>query len=90
MAGEQTQLVARHDAGDEMTPYERLLGDAMRGDASLFTRADCVEAAWRVIEPILEYPPPLAEYDLHTWGPDAADRIIAPGRWHNPVVQAAP
>jgi glucose-6-phosphate 1-dehydrogenase len=85
MAGEEVELVARHHHGDEMTPYERLLGDAMRGDATLFAREDAVEAAWRVVDPILGNVTPVYEYEPNTWGPREADAIIAGnGGWHNP------
>jgi glucose-6-phosphate 1-dehydrogenase len=83
--GEEVELVARHHSGDEMTPYERLLGDAMRGDATLFAREDSVESAWRVVDPILGSATPVHEYNPHTWGPSEADQIIADdGGWHNP------
>jgi hypothetical protein len=59
----------------EMTPYERLLGDALRGDASLFTSGDCVEAAWRVVDPILGNVTPVAEYKPNSW-PPAAEPIV--------------
>ena len=68
-----------------MTPYERLLGDAIRGDASLFARYDSVEEAWRVVDPILGKDTPLAEYEPNTWGPSEADRLVADaGGWHSP------
>ncbi|HEV7801093.1 MAG TPA: glucose-6-phosphate dehydrogenase, partial [Burkholderiales bacterium] len=86
MVGRETQLIAYRNVADEMTPYERLIGDAIRGDASLFTRADSVEAAWRVVDPILRHPPPVIEYDPQTWGPTAADRLLAADTcWHNPA-----
>ncbi len=85
MVGERIELVARHCSGDEMDPYERLLGDAMKGDATLFARGDGVEAAWRVVQPILETPMSLHEYEPNTWGPREADRLIE-GGWHNPQV----
>jgi len=85
MVGERRELVTRHGSGDETDPYARLLGDAMKGDASLFARADGVEAAWRVVQPILEIPMPLHEYEPHTWGPGEADRFIE-GGWHNSQV----
>jgi len=85
MVGEQIELVARHCPGDEMDPYERLLGDAMKGDATLFARGDGVEAAWHVVQPILETPTLLHEYEPGTWGPRAADRLIE-GTWHIPQV----
>ena len=89
MHGEDVELIARHRPVDEMSPYERLLGDAMRGDPSLFVREDAVEAAWGVVDPILDGATPLYEYDPQTWGPAEADRIIAgDGGWHNPKLAA--
>jgi glucose-6-phosphate 1-dehydrogenase len=85
MVGERIELVARHCSGDEMEPYERLLGDAMKGDAMLFARGDGVEAAWHVVQPILDTPMSLHEYEPNTWGPREADRLIE-GGWHNPQV----
>jgi glucose-6-phosphate 1-dehydrogenase len=82
MVGERIELVARHGPGDEMGPYERLLGDAIKGDATLFVRRDGVEAAWRVVQPILGTLAPLYEYGPNTWGPKEADRLIE-GGWHN-------
>ena len=71
--------------GDELEPYERLLGDAMRGDALLFVRQDAVEAAWAIVEPILGHVTPVYEYAPQTWGPAEADRLAADiGGWHNP------
>ena len=81
MVGKRIELIARHSSGDEMEPYERLLGDAMKGDATLFARGDGVEAAWRVVQPILETPTLLHEYEPCTWGPREADRLIE-GGWH--------
>src|SRR5262249_3200931 len=63
MVGEDIELIASHQTGDEMMPYERLLGDAIRGDPSLFARQDSVEAAWRVVNPILGNVSPIKEYD---------------------------
>jgi glucose-6-phosphate 1-dehydrogenase len=85
--GEHVELMLREDVSDDMPPYERLLGDAMRGDAELFSREDTVEAAWRVVDPILGSITPAYEYDPGTWGPAEADRITAAtGGWHDPVV----
>ena len=90
MVGEAVELVVRHDRDEEMTPYERLLGDALCGDASLFARDDSVEAAWRVVDPILDNATTVAPYEPNTWGPPAAARIIAGnGAWHNPVTEKA-
>jgi glucose-6-phosphate 1-dehydrogenase len=85
MVGERIELVARHDSVDEMDSYARLLGDAMKGDATLFARGDGVEAAWHVVQPILDIPMPLHEYEPNTWGPREADRLIE-GGWHNPQI----
>jgi len=86
MAGEDIDLIAHHHSGDEMRPYERLLGDAMRGDASLFARQDSVEAAWRVVDPVLSGTTPVIEYEPYTWGPAEASRIVAGyGVWQNPA-----
>jgi glucose-6-phosphate 1-dehydrogenase len=85
MQGEDVELVATHQSADEMTPYERLLGDALRGDQSLFAREDAIEAQWRIVEPVLGDVTPVHEYDPNTWGPAEADSIIEdPGGWFNP------
>lgn len=84
MTGERIELIARHCSGDEMDPYERLLGDAVKGDLTLFGREDGVEAAWRAVEPILGTATPLFEYEPNSWGPKEADRFIGDGGWHNP------
>ena len=90
MVGEEVELVARRHSGDGMSPYERLLSDAMRGDASLFARKDSVEAAWRVVDPILKDKAPVYEYEPNTWGPAEADRLITgDGGWHNPKPEEA-
>jgi glucose-6-phosphate 1-dehydrogenase len=71
--------------GDELDAYERLLGDAMRGDALLFVRQDAVEAAWAIVEPILGNVTPVHAYEPSTWGPAEADRLASDiGGWHNP------
>ena len=90
MHGEDVELIARHKlSGDEMAPYERLLGDAMRGDPSLFVREDTIEAAWNVVDPVLDGTVPVYEYDPNTWGPAEAERIIAgDGGWHDPSSSA--
>jgi len=76
----------RYPAGDEMDPYERLLGDAMVGDAMLFAREDAVEVAWTVVQPILGNVTPVHEYQPGTWGPAEADRLATDvGGWHNPA-----
>ena len=88
MRGEPVELTARHQSKTEMAPYERLLGDAVRGDNSLFTRDDSVEAAWRVVDPILSGGLPVSEYEPGSWGPKQSDDIVNGGdRWHDPVVE---
>jgi glucose-6-phosphate 1-dehydrogenase len=85
MVGDEVELLATQGVRDEMGAYERLLGDAMKGDPTLFAREDTVEAEWRIVAPILNDPPPLHEYQAGTWGPNEADRLIdrASG-WHKP------
>ncbi len=86
LAGQNVELIAHERSGDEMLPYERLLGDAMRGDATLFNRGDAVEAAWRVIDPILGSVTPVHEYESGSWGPQEADAIASDiGGWRNPT-----
>ena len=89
MRGEDVELVAHHHAMNEMAPYERLLSDAMHGNPSLFVREDAIEAAWNVVDPVLNGSTPVYEYDPQTWGPSEADRVIAgDGGWHNPTFAA--
>ncbi|MGB7479484.1 MAG: glucose-6-phosphate dehydrogenase [Burkholderiaceae bacterium] len=85
MTGIATELVAQRQAAEDISPYERLFGDALRGDASLFTRDDCVEQAWRIVDPALHSGAVPLEYAPGSWGPAAADRLIAgDGRWRDP------
>ena len=72
---------------EEMDAYERVLGDAMRGDATLFAREDYVEEAWRIVDPVLKSGSPVYEYEPGTWGPKEVDaRVSPPGGWHNPTL----
>lgn len=88
MKGEEVELVAVRQELDGMTPYERLLGDAMKGDETLFVREDSVEAQWRIVDPVLGNVTPLYEYAPHTWGPPQEDRLIdQDGGWANPEPQ---
>ncbi len=81
-------VVSQHPRADEMDAYERLLGDAMAGDATLFAREDYVEEAWRIVDPVLKGNTPITEYDPQTWGPSDVDQSVAPvGGWQNPIVQ---
>lgn len=86
MRGEEIELFVCNAHADEMPAYERLLGDALKGDGSLFARRDSIESAWRVLEPVLEAPQPVHEYAAGSWGPAIASAFLpAPARWHNPV-----
>jgi glucose-6-phosphate 1-dehydrogenase len=88
MRGEPVELIARHNTQEEKSPYERLLGDAVRGDTSLFTQDASVEAAWRVVDPVLTAGLPVLEYEPGTWGPEAAAKIVDGGEtWHDPQVE---
>jgi glucose-6-phosphate 1-dehydrogenase len=83
--GEQRELYLLEEQPGEHTPYERLLGDAMKGDGGLFTREDAVEAAWTVVDQVLKRHSRVRPYKRHTWGPKQADALIAEdGGWHNP------
>jgi glucose-6-phosphate 1-dehydrogenase len=84
--GDQRELLLLNAQPNEEQPYERLLGDALAGDGALFTRADTVEAAWAVVDPVLEHHDRAHSYPPGSWGPKRADGLFAPpGRWHNPV-----
>ena len=85
MQGEEVELIAHDPLPNDMQPYERLLGDAAIGEATLFARQDAVEAAWRVVDPVLGNVTPVIEYEPNTWGPPLDDRTFSPGGgWHNP------
>src|SRR5262245_1938950 len=80
-------LASRHPGGKEMDAYERVLSDAMAGDATLFAREDYVEEAWRIVDPVLSFGTPVYEYDPKTWGPTEVERVSPPGGWHNPIIE---
>jgi glucose-6-phosphate 1-dehydrogenase len=90
MIGKPTELNFTEEVGEQgaagrMADYERLLGDAMNGDATLFARQDVVEAAWAIVDPVIHGPSPLYEYDQGTWGPSEADRLVEEvGGWNTP------
>jgi glucose-6-phosphate 1-dehydrogenase len=76
------------EGGEGPTPYEVLLHAALVGESTRFTRQDAVEEAWRVMQPLVDAPPPVQPYAPGSWGPDAADRLVAGfGRWHGPWVE---
>ena len=80
-------LGSRHPRAEEMDAYERLLGDAMAGDATLFAREDYVEEAWRIVDPVLKTSNTVSEYEPNSWGPNKVDEIVSPpGGWQNPAV----
>jgi len=87
MVGQSVEMLAsRHPRGDEMDAYERVLGDAMKGDATLFARQDYVEEAWRIVDPVLKEMTPVYEYEPNTWGPSEVDQKVSPpGGWQNPI-----
>jgi glucose-6-phosphate 1-dehydrogenase len=88
MIGQSVELVTtRHPGAGEMDAYERVLGDAMAGDATLFAREDYVEEAWRIVDPVMKAGTPVHEYEPNTWGPAEVDRkVVPPGGWENPTV----
>jgi glucose-6-phosphate 1-dehydrogenase len=79
-------LAGRHPCAKEMDAYERVLGDAMMGDATLFAREDYVEEAWRIVDPALKAGTPVYEYEPKTWGPSEVERLTPTSGWQNPVV----
>jgi glucose-6-phosphate 1-dehydrogenase len=86
MASSPAELrVIEKKAADEVDAYERLLGDAMRGDSMLFVREDAVEADWAIVDPILGNAAPVHPYHPGSWGPQQADDLASNvGGWHNP------
>lgn len=87
MVGDTTELtLVRQPEGDEPLPYERLLGDALEGDQTLFAREDAVMRCWEIVEPILGKSTPLRAYEPGSWGPPEADRLVAKyGGWDAPL-----
>ena len=75
------------EGGGGATPYEVLLHAAMIGQSTRFTRQDGVEETWRIMQPLLDAPPPVQPYAPGSWGPTATDELVAGhGRWHGPWV----
>jgi glucose-6-phosphate 1-dehydrogenase len=89
MVGQSVEMLAsRSPRLGERDAYDRLLGDAMAGDATLFARQDYVEEAWRIVDPVLKTVTPVCDYQPHTWGPCEVDQRVAPvGGWQNPTVE---
>tara|TARA_R110001592_G_scaffold362925_2_gene678885 strand:+ start:13477 stop:14913 length:1437 start_codon:yes stop_codon:yes gene_type:complete len=84
--GDQHELFLQDQQPEEESPYERLLGDAMAGNGSLFAHEDCLEAAWAVLDPVLTKHHRAVAYQPGSWGPKAADALIAAGgSWYNPI-----
>ena len=84
MTGQDMELTLVRQAAEDMPPYQRLLGDAMRGNAELLARQDSVEAQWRVVDGILGNVTPMYGYEPRTWGPEEAyQRIGKHGPWLN-------
>lgn len=85
--GDQRELLLLNAAADSDSPYERLLGDALAGDRSLFASQATVEAAWAVLDRVLEDHHEAVPYEKGSWGPEQADSLLGPhGPWHNPCV----
>jgi hypothetical protein len=88
MCGQEVELQVKHNPiAGEMDACERLLGDAMAGDATSFAREDYVEEAWRIVDPVLKAGTPIHEYEPNTWGPGEVNQLVSPpGGWQEPVV----
>jgi glucose-6-phosphate 1-dehydrogenase len=85
MSGEPVELFVCNASPEARDAYERLIGDAMDGDPTLFAREDSVESAWTIVDPILRRGGPLYRYAPGSWGPREADRMVAPyGGWYDP------
>jgi glucose-6-phosphate 1-dehydrogenase len=88
MLGEEIELHATYQPPGELEPYERLLIEAAKGESTYFARQDAVEAAWRIVDPILGDAVPVHEYGRGMWGPGQADALVSPDcPWHNPVLE---
>jgi glucose-6-phosphate 1-dehydrogenase len=87
LAGEPAEMVgSEQPSAEEMDAYERVLGDAMAGDATHFAREDYVEEAWRIVDPLLKKATPVHPYELRSWGPKEVAQVTPAGGWQNPIV----
>jgi glucose-6-phosphate 1-dehydrogenase len=78
------------ELGEALEPYERLLRDAIAGDSHLFSREDMVEETWRVVQPLLDQPPPVQDYPQGSWGPPEAAKLVRGySDWHEPWLPAS-
>ncbi|MGH8225219.1 MAG: glucose-6-phosphate dehydrogenase [Gammaproteobacteria bacterium] len=85
MAGQRVELEVASDPSADDPPYERLIGDALKGDQELFARSDAVLAAWKVVDPALAAATPVYAYDPGSWGPHESQAMMAAfGGWHDP------
>jgi glucose-6-phosphate 1-dehydrogenase len=81
----QLDMEFSREGGEDATPYEILLHSALVGDSTYFTRQDNVEETWRIMQPLLDSPPPIHGYDKGSWGPPEADQLVKQyGGWHGP------
>ena len=88
-AGVVEMIASHHPDSHEVDAYERVLGDALSGDATLFAREDYVEEAWRIIDPALQAKTPVYAYEPNTWGPSEVElRVTPPGGWQSPKLSA--
>ncbi len=90
MVGMSAEMIgSRQPSPSEMEAYERVLSDAMVGDATLYAREDYVEEAWRIVDFVLKMTTPVFQYEPNTWGPvENGTQLAPPGGWHNPATEA--
>jgi glucose-6-phosphate 1-dehydrogenase len=87
MGGRPVELsVVEQPVESRLGDYERLLGDALAGDATLFARQDVVETQWAIVDPLIQHPGPMFEYEPGSWGPPQAERLVSEvGGWNTPT-----
>ena len=90
MVGQDVELIAHHQSGDVMEPYERLLTEAMEGEEELFSRQDIVETSWRIVDPVLDDATPVLSYPQGSWGPKQAEHLLEGRDWHDPEPHVRP